>query len=279
MLRLSPRARALLERARRPLTMFAIGAAVAAPASAFIMREDAARATLGTAARASATAARSAGFGSAVTVASATTSASSAERTEARMTLGLARLYAVPVGVAAQIQKVATSQGITPRLAFGLVHTESEFKRTAVSRVGAIGYTQVMPGTAKDLKPGTSRSDLFDGLTNLQIGFKYLKSLIDHYDGDVRLALTAYNRGPGIVDRLVKRGRDPENGYATKVLADPATLNRGEEIAQQSAVADAAQASAPRRARHARPHASRHVRRSTAHRRAAHPTRKHRRHR
>ncbi len=279
MLRLSPRARALLERARRPLTMFAIGAAIAAPASAFIMREDAVRASLGTAARTSVTSSTSA------SVASTATAASSGERAEARLTLGLAKLYTVPVGVAAQIQKAATTQGITPRLAFGLVHTESEFKRTAVSRVGAIGYTQVMPGTAKDLKPGTSRSDLFDGLTNLQIGFKYLKSLIDHYDGDVRLALTAYNRGPGIVDRLVKRGRDPENGYATKVLADPSTLNRAEEIAQQSAAADGAQASAPASAHHARSHTSRrthtsrHARRSTARQRAAHPSRKHRRRR
>ncbi len=286
MLRLSPRARALLARARRPLTMFAIGAGLAAPASAFIMREDAARATLGAASRASASAGfvTTAASASVTTAASATTSASSAERTEARMTLGLARLYSVPVGVAAQIQKVASSQGIASRLAFGLVHTESEFKRTAVSPVGAIGYTQVMPGTAKDLKPGTTRSDLFDGITNLQIGFKYLKSLIDHYDGDVRLALTAYNRGPGIVDRLVKRGRDPENGYATKVLADPSTLNRAEEIAQQTAAADVA-AVPVRGVQHAtrRAHAQRHGTKRSAARahapRRAHPSRKHRRRR
>ncbi len=268
MLRLSPRARALLERARRPLTMFAIGAAVAAPASAFIVREDAAKAELGTVARSSA-------------ASSSATTASTASGTEwsaARMTLGLARLYEVPVGVAAEIQHAASSAGIAPRLAMGLVHTESEFKRTAVSRVGAIGYTQVMPGTAQDLKPGTTRSDLFDGQTNLQLGFKYLKSLIDHYDGDVRLALTAYNRGPGIVDRLVKRGRDPENGYATKVLADPSTLNRAAEIAQQqqAAAQPAASHAAHHAAHHARSHASRrthvshHARRSTVRHRRRH---------
>ncbi len=271
MLRVSPRARALLERARRPLTMFAIGAAVAAPASAFIVREDAAKAAFGTAARASVT-----------TSASGTVAAlaSTPERVEARMTLGLAKLYSVPVGVAAQIQNAATTQGIAPRLAFGLVHTESEFKRTAVSRVGAIGYTQVMPGTAKDLQPGTTRSDLFDGSTNLQLGFKYLKSLIDHYDGDVRLALTAYNRGPGIVDRLVKRGRDPENGYATKVLADPSTLNRAQEIAQQ--LEAATHPAAAQVTHHVRAHATRHTHRArhttTPHHssKRAHPSRKHR---
>ncbi len=278
MLRLSPEARALLERARRPLTMFAIGVALAAPASAFIVREDAAKAALGAAeGTVSAVTSTSAG-------AAATAGASSAERSEARMTLGLARLYSVPVGVAAEIQQAATTQGIEPRLAFGLVHTESEFKRTAISPVGAIGYTQVMPGTAKDLLPGTTRSDLFDGQTNLQLGFKYLKSLIDHYDGDIRLALTAYNRGPAIVDKLVKRGRDPENGYANKVLADPATLNRAEEIAQQQeAAVAAARAPAHASAHHARPHRSsdRHGARQRPRRAApqhrSHPTRRRRR--
>ncbi len=271
MLRLSPRARALWERARRPLTMFAIGAGLAAPASAFMMREDAGRTSLNAE---GVTAATDAGM-----------VASGMEESEARMTLGLSKLYDVPVGLAAQIQQAATSAGITPRLAMGLVHTESQFKRTAVSPVGAIGYTQVMPGTAKGLKPGTTRSDLFDGQTNLQLGFKYLKSLIDRYDGNVRLALTAYNRGPAVVDKLVKRGRNPENGYANKVLADPSTLNRAEEIAQQQ---DAA-AAAPRAPVHSSAHHARSHRTSRAHgathrsgrrhaaARRAHPTR--RRHR
>ncbi len=283
MLRLSPRARALLERARRPLTMFAIGAALAAPASAFIMREDAATEALGTATGTSAATSASASVAATATTGATTASASSAERSEARLTLGLAKLYSVPVGVAAEIQHAASSVGITPRLAMGLVHTESEFKRTAVSPVGAVGYTQVMPGTAKDLKPGTTRSELFDGTTNLELGFKYLKSLIDHYDGDVRLALTAYNRGPGIVDRLVKRGRDPENGYATKVLADPSTIDRAQEMAQQQEAAagpassDAAHHSGSDTSR--RTHVSHHARRPTVRRRVrrAHPSRRHRR--
>jgi len=237
MLRFGPRARALLERARRPLTMLAIGAVLATPASAFIMREDAAGASPGTAARTSAGASGSGSMGSAL---------SSAELAEARMTLGLSKLYSVPVGVAIQIQKAATTEGISPRLAFGLVHTESAFRRTAVSHVGAIGYTQVMPGTARYLKPGTTRSDLFDAETNLHLGLRYLKGLIERYGGDVRLALTAYNRGPGIVDRALKRGRNPENGYATKVLADPATSRQGTARARRATAPDAVRAGASR---------------------------------
>ena len=55
--------------------------------------------------------------------------------------------------------------------------------------------------------------------TNLRIGFNYLKKLIDRYEGDEGLALTAYNRGPGTVDRILKRGGDPDNGYADAVIS------------------------------------------------------------
>jgi soluble lytic murein transglycosylase-like protein len=131
----------------------------------------------------------------------------------------LAREYGVPTTLAAQIHRSAVANGIEPRVAFGLVRTESSFRRNVVSHVGAVGYTQLLPSTARWMAPGTARSDLFHPQTNLQIGFKYLRYLVDKYDGNVRLALTAYNRGPGTVDKLLKQGRNPENGYATKVLS------------------------------------------------------------
>ncbi|HET9982783.1 MAG TPA: transglycosylase SLT domain-containing protein [Longimicrobiales bacterium] len=208
MLSFVPELRALWERGRRPARMFAIGVGLATPASAFIMRQDAAQAADGVVASTPA----------------APVAVSATERQAALSTLRMAQLFDVPLGVATQIHVAAESAGIPPRLAFGLVRTESRFKRTAVSPVGAVGYTQVMPATARWLEPGTTRGDLFEGSTNLRLGFRYLKKLMDVYDGDVRLALTAYNRGPGTVDRLLKRGRDPENGYADMVLADPMRL-------------------------------------------------------
>jgi soluble lytic murein transglycosylase-like protein len=130
----------------------------------------------------------------------------------------LARRYGVSVSLAREIYAAAQRNGIDPKVAFGLVRTESSFRRTAVSHVGAIGYTQVLPSTARWIAPGTSRSDLFDTRTNLNVGFRYLRYLIDKYDGNLRLALTAYNRGPGTVDRILARGGNPDNGYAGKVL-------------------------------------------------------------
>jgi soluble lytic murein transglycosylase-like protein len=107
---------------------------------------------------------------------------------------------------------------IAPKMAFGLVKAESSFRTRAVSPVGAIGLTQVMPATARWLVPGTTRADLENTDTNLRIGFAYLRRLIDQYDGDEKLALTAYNRGPGTVAKVMRRGGDPDNGYADKVL-------------------------------------------------------------
>jgi hypothetical protein len=126
--------------------------------------------------------------------------------------------YDVPRPLAEDIYDIALQENIDPDVAFGLVRTESAFKNSATSHVGAMGLTQLMPATAKWLRPGTQARDLRDQRVNLRIGFKYLKQLHDKYDGNMELALLAYNRGPGTVDRVLKRGGDPDNGYADMVL-------------------------------------------------------------
>ncbi|MDX1674604.1 MAG: lytic transglycosylase domain-containing protein, partial [Longimicrobiales bacterium] len=80
------------------------------------------------------------------------------------------------------------------------------------------GYTQLMPATAFDLDPSLEYRDLFDRETNLRLGFRYLRWLIDRYDGDLRTALLAYNRGLGTVDSIRRAGGDPGNGYARAVM-------------------------------------------------------------
>ena len=122
--------------------------------------------------------------------------------------------YNLSLDLAEEIHEAATDHGIDPEVAFGLVRAESSFRNAATSTVGAVGLTQLMPATARWLEPGITRSDLRDPETNLRIGFMYLRQLIDKYEGDVNLALVAYNRGPGTVDKALKRGRNPDNGYA-----------------------------------------------------------------
>jgi soluble lytic murein transglycosylase-like protein len=126
--------------------------------------------------------------------------------------------YGIPADLAERIEQIALAEGIDPKLAFGLVATESEFNRHAVSPVGAVGNTQLMPSTARFFRPDLEREELFDRDTNLRVGFRFLKSLIDKYHGNVPLALTAYNRGPDKVDSILRRGGDPDNGYARLVM-------------------------------------------------------------
>jgi soluble lytic murein transglycosylase-like protein len=126
--------------------------------------------------------------------------------------------YSITADLAAAIYDVALSEGVDPGLAFGLVRTESGFILNAKSKVGAVGYTQVLPSTARLYEPGLTNKQLFDRSTNLRLGFRYLRDLLERYNGNLRLALLAYNRGPGKVQELLNAGRDPQNGYSTAVL-------------------------------------------------------------
>jgi soluble lytic murein transglycosylase-like protein len=103
-------------------------------------------------------------------------------------------------------------------MAFRLVETESSFRQNAVSEAGAIGYTQILPSTAQWLDPRVDEADLYERDVNLRFGFRYLRLLLEENAGDMRLALLAYNRGPGTVRAIVANGGDPANGYATRVM-------------------------------------------------------------
>lgn len=127
--------------------------------------------------------------------------------------------YDIDRDLAAAIFDISREEGIETEVAYGLVKTESTFRPRAVSYAGARGLTQVLPSTARWMMPEIDQaSKLFQPETNLRVGFRYLRYLIDKYDGNTHLALLAYNRGPGTVDRILDRGGDPDNGYAGKVL-------------------------------------------------------------
>lgn len=132
---------------------------------------------------------------------------------------GAVTRWGIDAALAEKIYDAATQHDIEPEVAYGLVFTESTFRERAVSHVGARGLAQLMPRTAKWLDPSVDTRDLFDPDVNLELGFRYLRQLIDKYDGNLENALTAYNRGPGTVDKILKRGGNPDNGYAGKVLA------------------------------------------------------------
>jgi soluble lytic murein transglycosylase-like protein len=126
--------------------------------------------------------------------------------------------YRIPADLAASIYDIAVAEGIDPKVAYSLVNVESEFYNKAVSPVGALGLTQVMPATGRMFQPGLQRADLFDPETNLRLGFRFLRELLAKYDGNLDLALHAYNRGPTVVDKILQTGGDPANGYADAIL-------------------------------------------------------------
>lgn len=128
--------------------------------------------------------------------------------------------YGITAGMSTNVFDASLREGIDPELAFRLVRGESEFNPRAISKVGALGLTQLMPSTAVQIEKGVTRAQLFDPRTNLRIGFRYLRSLLDQYDGDVRLALLAYNRGEDAVWRDVRAGINPGNGYDRFVMQD-----------------------------------------------------------
>ncbi|HNR12883.1 MAG TPA: lytic transglycosylase domain-containing protein [Thermodesulfobacteriota bacterium] len=113
------------------------------------------------------------------------------------------------------ITRAAEAYNLPAALIRGVIKAESDFQTAAVSPAGAQGLMQLMPGTAKDL----GVKNPFDIQQNIDGGARYLRKMLDMFKGNVRLALAAYNAGPGAV--IQHRGIPPyqeTQQYVTKVL-------------------------------------------------------------
>lgn len=98
---------------------------------------------------------------------------------------------------ASTIQAAAKAYSVEPALIRALIHAESAFNPLAVSRKGAMGLTQLMPATARELGVGNALM----AEQNIFGGVKYLAGLLKQYDGNVALATAAYNAGAGAVQK------------------------------------------------------------------------------
>lgn len=112
-------------------------------------------------------------------------------------------------------EEASRETGVDIRLLKAVGKAESGFKASATSRCGAMGVMQLMPGTAKSL----GVTDAYDARQNIMAGSKYLAKLLDKYDGDVELALAAYNAGSGNVAKYggIPPFRETQN-YVKRVL-------------------------------------------------------------
>jgi soluble lytic murein transglycosylase-like protein len=95
------------------------------------------------------------------------------------------------------IMHVGEQEGVDPRLIHAVIWQESKYKNEATSQVGAQGLMQLMPATAKRF----NCDDRSDAESNVTAGTKYLRFLLKRFDGNVSLALAAYNAGEGNVDK------------------------------------------------------------------------------
>jgi len=111
----------------------------------------------------------------------------------------------LPEGVAILAERIAKEEGVDPELVQAVIWQESRGNFNATSRAGARGLMQVMPATAKEM----GITDAFDPEQNVRGGTKYLKKMLDTFNGDERLALMAYNWGPGNVKKWLAAGADP----------------------------------------------------------------------
>ena len=95
------------------------------------------------------------------------------------------------------INRNASKYSMDASLIRAVIETESSFNSRAVSKKGAIGLMQLMPDTARRM--GAKRP--FEPEQNIEAGTKYLKYLMQRFNGDLRLAIAAYNAGPNAVER------------------------------------------------------------------------------
>ncbi len=124
----------------------------------------------------------------------------------------------------AEIAAAAREFGVEEAVVRAVIHAESAFNPTALSRAGAQGLMQLMPATARRF----GVSDAYDASQNIRGGVRYLSWLLRRFNGDLTLAAAGYNAGEGAVDRHGGVPPYNETQYYVKRVAQLADRYRGE---------------------------------------------------
>lgn len=113
------------------------------------------------------------------------------------------------------VEQACSIYNTDPNLIYAMMKQESGFNKNAISKSGAKGLMQIMNSTAKDMvididSIDTDNYDIYDPYTNIFIGTKYMSYLINYFDGNYYLAITAYNAGMGKIEEWLDK---PYNEY------------------------------------------------------------------
>ena len=122
------------------------------------------------------------------------------------------------------IEKYAQKNNLDPDFIKAVVKQESGFNPDATSKCGAMGLMQLMPNTAK----GLGVTNAYDPEQNIEGGVKYLKSMLNRFNNDPKLALAAYNAGPAAVQKYgdIPPYRETQN-YVKNILASYEAIKGG----------------------------------------------------
>jgi soluble lytic murein transglycosylase-like protein len=144
------------------------------------------------------------------------------------------------------VSEASVKHGVDSDFIQSVIRQESAGNANAVSRTGARGLMQLMPGTASQL----GVSDSFNAEQNVHGGTLYLKELLERYNGDAIKALAAYNAGPGAVDRYkgVPPYRETQQ-YVQRVVRDYNKSKRRADKTKTSAASDVSKTAELRAAR------------------------------
>jgi soluble lytic murein transglycosylase len=146
-----------------------------------------------------------------------------------------------PLKHEALIARYARQNHLDPYLVAAVINAESGFRVDVVSSAGAVGLMQVKPSTAKAVARAAGIEGPVDATTlsaaplNIRIGTAYLAELVARYDGDVPLALAAYNAGLGNADNWATAARRSGRPFSESI-AFPATARYVEKVVAQERV-------------------------------------------
>ena len=130
------------------------------------------------------------------------------------------------------VEQASSIYNVDPNLVYAIIKQESGFDKKALSHSGAKGLMQIMNATANDMVRNIEslnydNYDLYDPYTNIFIGTKYISYLINHFNGNYYLAITAYNAGMGKVEGWLDKAYNEYTDYTEiyKLIEYPETKN------------------------------------------------------